>query len=154
MTRVDTMTPRTRRRTALGLVARRPGRAIGGALAAALVLAIGIVVSMAGGGGSGEARDVVPVVAGFPTDIPLPDGTVVESREVGERAYTAMIELRGADDHDAALERLEGAGFVRTGEIERDGVRSYSLISGQYGVTLVLKEQGGVPVASYTVAAR
>lgn len=124
----------------------------------------GVVVLVAAGvlawlllGGSdtvAEDRETVTTAAGFPTDIPLADGSLVESKQLGDRAYTAMVEVSGGDQQDAALATLEEAGFVRTGEIERDGVRSYSLISGQYGVTLVMKESGGKPVVAYTIAPR
>ncbi|MFB9955268.1 hypothetical protein [Cellulomonas denverensis] len=121
-----------------------------------VLIAAGVLAWLVFGGAdtATEERDTVSVASGFPTEIPLAEGTLVESRQLGDRAYTAMVEVSGSDQQEAALTILEEAGFVRSGEVQRDGVRSYSLISGQYGVTLVMKESGGKPVVAYTIAPR
>ncbi|MFB9955553.1 hypothetical protein [Cellulomonas denverensis] len=113
-----------------------------------------ILLVTGGNGAPVEARNEVTVAAGFPEDFPLAEGTLVESRLVGDRTHTATVQVDSTAAQDAALQLLADAGFLPTGEIERDDLRSYSMVSAGHAVTVVLKEEGGVPVVTYTIAPR
>lgn len=148
-------TPRRRGFAALGAWARGPLGWVAAGLGTTVLVVLVLVAALGGGARSDrEVRDAVALAAGFPAAVTVADGTVVESRALGDRAHTATVEVAGAGDQDAALALLEDGAFTRTGEVERDGVRSYSLVSADLGVTVVLKESGGVPVVTYTVAPR
>ncbi len=101
-----------------------------------------------------DVRTSVALEESFPTEFPLAAGTVVQSAPVGQSGHTVTVEVGSTADQDAALARLTDAGFVQYGSLERDGLRSYSLLDSHWLATVILKEEAGRPVVVYSVAPR
>jgi hypothetical protein len=90
---------------------------------------------------------------GFPANIPLVDGTVVASTVGAGTTFTATIKVANLAAQDAALAKLEQAGFVRTASYEQEGLRSYSYFSPAGGaVTVIFKSVDGARLVAYTVS--
>ena len=110
---------------------------------------------VAGAGCGDGARIGLP--AGFPGDVPLPEGAVLRTaRDLGKKGLNVVFEARGGVQPLAAhlASRLQAAGWSVISEAVVDEAVFSSWRKGERSVALGVSESGGVTLVGIAVVDR
>lgn len=113
------------------------------------------LVALVAAGCSDSAKIGLP--AGFPADVPLPEGAVLRTaRDLGKKGLNVVFETRGEVRPlaESLGGRLEAAGWSVMAEAVVDEAVFSSWRKGERSVALGVSESGGVTVVGIAVVDR